>query len=72
MKINDWLDVIDYKVLDGSKFEWEPMDDVFVLSWRLPFKGTIYYYSEVCFDTKTREVYYVEIYVRGIYEKVYC
>lgn len=73
MKINDWLDVIDYKVLDGSFFGWKCYgDNAFMLSWQLPFKdydSVIDYYSTVCFDTKTKGVYYVEIYDEnsGIY-----
>jgi hypothetical protein len=62
MKVNDWLEVIDYKVESGNKFEWECFgDEAYCLDYFIFTHDYTDYFSSICFDTKTKEIYYVEI-----------
>lgn len=62
MKIQNYLEVLDYKISDGSKFLWNCFgENCYILTWR----ETEYdweYTSSVYFDTITKEVYMMELF----------
>jgi len=64
MKIVEWLEIIDYKVYNSSNYNWSCFgENVYVYVWQLlNNRDSIDYESIVCFDTKSREVYCIEIY----------
>lgn len=65
MRIEEWLESIDYKVVDGAKFEWKCYgENAYAISWQFPlndYDNVIDYYSTVRFDTETKDVYSIEV-----------
>jgi hypothetical protein len=53
MTLQDWLDTVDYKITEGSKFEWECFGDN-AYSWLSQAGENT---AEVTFDTETKVVY---------------
>lgn len=66
MKVNEWLEVIDYRVNTGSTFEWKCYgDNAYVMDWQTPendYDNVIDYYSTICFNSETKEVYAMEVF----------
>lgn len=67
MKIQSFLEVIDYKIFDGSKFLWDCFgENCFILNWWngnfSKSDGSYKAEASIYFDTETKQVYLIELF----------
>lgn len=77
MKIQSVLEVIDYKIFDGSKFIWKCFgENCFILDWWEGNLSKSYgsYKAEatIYFDTETKQVYLIELYDNELQKFHFC